>query len=244
MKASSKVFLGVSGALAVVFGVKTAIDYDSYRHSISSVPFLGASVNALLFLLPAAVLTAVVLFGERRTRVLAICAAVFAAAAAVEFARQVKVYRFGVADGMLMSSPYFAAAVIFAVFMTICLVKSGGEKTPSMVLLGLSGLITVGFVIACIFEIIDRQSRDNIMQLFAGFFCYALFLLLPAAILAATALFLRGRTVLLIIGAVMSVLVVMLMLVLRVLWIMTVPALVSAAVCVVFAVKSKKRGKT
>lgn len=123
MKTLSKVLLGISAALAVVFGVKTAIDFDSYRHSINSAPFLGASVNALLFLLPAAVLAAVVLFGERRTRVLAVLASVFTAAAAVEFARQIKVYRFGAADSLLMSSPYFAAAVIFAVFMTIRMVK-------------------------------------------------------------------------------------------------------------------------
>lgn len=242
MKTSSKILLGVSAVLPVVFGVKNVVDYEHYRKYISSAPFdLNISVNALLFLLPAALLAAVVLFSEKKKRVLAICTAVFAAVSVEEFARQMSA-RSGVEDSLLLSSPYIAAAVIFAVFTIVLVVKSGGEKAISRLLFCISGAITAGFVIMCIVETVDNSGRDNIMQLFTAYILYGVFFLLPAAIVAETALFMRGKTVLLAVGAAVSVLIVLLLMLLKVLWILSLPAVVSAALCVIFAIKSK-RGK-
>lgn len=241
MKTSSKILVGVSGALAAAFVVKTFIDRENY--GISSAPFeLAVSVNALMLLLPASVFCAAALFSERKFRVMAGFAVSFAAIAVWRFALQMS-DQMGVSNSLIISSPYIAAAVIFAAFMIVLMVKNGGEKTSARILLGVSGAITVLFVVMCLNQILDRRGIDNIMQLFAGIFFYALFLLPPAAIIAAAALFLRGKTILLIIGAVLNVLLAALMIFLKVLWILTVPALASAAVCTVFAINSKKRGK-
>ncbi len=110
------------------------------------------------------------------------------------------------------------------------------------ILLGVSGVFTVMFVVMCLNQILDRRGNciDNIMQIFAGIFFYALFFLLPAAIIAATALEFIGKPLPLITGAVVSVLLAALMLLLKAHWIMTIPALTSAVICTVFAINSLK----
>ncbi len=127
MKISSKILLSVSGALLAVFAVKNIIDYSRYTKTVNSAPFdITISLNALFLVVPAAVLAAIALFSERKTRVLAISAAVFAAISIEEIVRQIAVRHFVILDGLLMAIPYIAAAVIFAVFIIVLTVKKRG----------------------------------------------------------------------------------------------------------------------
>lgn len=245
MKKSSIILLGIAAVLAAAFVVKNVIDYGDYQTHINSAPFdLVVGINALLLVLPAAFLAAIAFSSEKKKHVLMKLAAIFTTAAVEEFVRMKAVRGFVAADSLLMSSPYIAAAAIFAAFMTVLMVKNGGEKTLSRILLSISGAITAGFVIMCIIMTVANKGRDSFTELFTMFFLYAIFFLLPAAILAATALFLRGKTVALVTGAVISALLVVLIVFLsKDLPIIAMPAVVSAALCVIFAVKSKKRGK-
>lgn len=111
------------------------------------------------------------------------------------------------------------------------------------ILLSVSGVLTVIFLVKCVVSIFDRKGLNNIMQLFAGFFFHALYFLLPAAIIVATALEFSGKPLPLIMGAVVSVLLAAFILLLRERWIMTIPALTSAVICAVYALNSIMRGK-
>lgn len=236
-----KILLGIAAVLIAAFGVKNVIDYEIYKNSISSAPFdLVVSINALLLVLPAAVIAASALFMEGKTRALAICAAICAAVSVEEFVRQTIPYQFRFPDTLLMVSPYIAATSIFAIFAIILVGKSGDKKRISKILFGISRAITAGFIIMCIIMTIANKGRDS----FQEFFLLAIFLLLPAALLEATALFLRGDTFLLATGAVISALLAILIAFLcEGLPIICLPAVVSALLCALFAVKSKMRGK-
>ena len=106
MKTSSKILLGLAAALLAAFGVKNIINYASYTKTINSAPFdVTVSLNALFFVIPAAILAAVAFFLERKTRVLAICAAIITAVVIEELTRRIAVYHFAAADGLLLASP-------------------------------------------------------------------------------------------------------------------------------------------
>lgn len=120
MKTSSKILVGISAALLAAFAAKNIINYASYVKTINSAPFdVNISINALFLVIPAAVLAAIALFLERKTRIPVICAAIFAAVVIEELMRQIAVYHFSFLDGLLLAIPYIAAAVIFAVFAII-----------------------------------------------------------------------------------------------------------------------------
>lgn len=121
MKTSSKILVGASAALLAAFAAKNIIDYSRWTKTVNSAPFDDAiSVNALFLVLPAVLLAAIAFYRERKTRVLAICAAVFAVISIEETARQITVNRFSLSDGLLLAIPYIAAAAVFAVFAIIC----------------------------------------------------------------------------------------------------------------------------
>lgn len=120
MKTSSKIFVGASAALLAAFAAKNIIDYSRYKNTVNSAPFdVAISVNALFLVLPAALLAAIAFYRERKTRVLAICAAVLAVISIEETARQITVNRSSLSDGLLLAIPYIAAAAVFAVFAII-----------------------------------------------------------------------------------------------------------------------------
>lgn len=242
MKTSSKILLGIAVVLVAAFGVKNVTDYEIYRKDISSAPFdLAVGVNALLLALPAAIIAAAALFSERKTRALAICAAVCAAVSVEEFVRQTT-EQFRFPDALLMASPYIAATSIFAVFVMILVGRNGDKKRISRILFGISGAIAAGFVIMCIIMTIANKGRDRFFkELFRVFFFYGIFFLLPAAITAAAALYLRRNTVFLAVGAAVCAAIIALMLILQVLWIMTLPTLITAAVCMILAVLAHKK---
>ena len=53
----AKLFFFLSGALAVIFLIKTAVDHHNYSVILTSAPFwVTILVNALYFLLPAVIL--------------------------------------------------------------------------------------------------------------------------------------------------------------------------------------------
>lgn len=127
MKISSKVLLGASGALIAAFAVKNVVNYSRYTKTVNSAPFdITISLNALVLVVPAAVLAAIAFFSERNTRVLAISAAVFAAVSVEEFIRHIDFERFIMLDGLLFAIPYLAAAVIFTAFLIVLMVRKRG----------------------------------------------------------------------------------------------------------------------
>lgn len=74
---TAKILFGASAAFCAVFVIKTCVDYDMYVHTVNSAPFiLQVAVNALFFVTLAAILAAVGLFLLRKTKILAVCAAV------------------------------------------------------------------------------------------------------------------------------------------------------------------------
>lgn len=242
MKTLSKILLGIAVVLVAAFGVKNIIDYEIYRKSISSAPFdIVVGLNALLFVLPASIIAAVVLFSERKTRALAICAAVCAAVSVEEFVRQTIVYGFDFFSNLLTASPYIAATSIFAVFVTILVGRNGDKKKISRILFGISGAITVGFVIMCIIMTVSYKWTNSFGEFLQMFFFYGSFFLLPAVITAAAALYLRGNAVLPAVGAAVCTVQIVIMLVLQVLWITILPALIAAAACVILAVLAHKK---
>lgn len=124
MKTSSKILVGVSGALLAAFVVKTFIDRENY--GISSAPFeLAVSVNALMLLLPASVFCAAALFSERKICVMAGFAVSFAVIAVWRFALQMS-DQMGVSNGLIISSPYIAAVVVFVIFAIAGILKHNG----------------------------------------------------------------------------------------------------------------------
>lgn len=125
MKISSKILLSVSGALLAVFAVKNIIDYSRYTKTVNSAPFdIRISLNALVLVVPAALLAAIALFSEKKTRVLAICTAVFAAISIEEIVRQITVL-----DGLLLAIPYLASAVIILIMTLISSkIKNRGKE--------------------------------------------------------------------------------------------------------------------
>lgn len=185
MKKASKILFGISAVILAAFAVKNNIDYSSYVKTVNSAPFdVAVSVNTLFFVLPAAVLAATALFLERKTRALAICAALFAAISVEELTRHITVNQFTASDSLLMAKPYIAAAVIFAVLLILSEMKSGSGRTLSAALFVISGAITAVFVVMCLNQIIDRRGLDNIMQLFTGLIIYSVIFLIPAAVCA------------------------------------------------------------
>lgn len=242
MKTLSKILLGIAVVLVAAFGVKNVIDYESYRKSTSSAPFdLVVGINALLFVLPAAIIAAVALFSERKTRALAICTAVCAAVSVEEFVRQTIEYGFDLFSNLLMASPYIAATSIFAVFTVILVGRNGDKKRISRILFGISGAITAGFVIMFIIMTVSYKWVNSFGEFFQLFFFYGSFFLLPAVITAAAALYLRGNAVLPAVGAAVCTVLVVLMLVFQVYLIMILPALIAAAACVILAVLAHKK---
>ncbi|MBD5383776.1 MAG: hypothetical protein HDR72_02085 [Ruminococcaceae bacterium] len=78
-KIISTLLFAVSGALLIGFAVKTAADYAIYTRTVNSAPFtLCASVNALCFITPAAVIASVALYIRRWTRALVAVTLAFA----------------------------------------------------------------------------------------------------------------------------------------------------------------------
>lgn len=118
MKTSSKILLVISLVGLLAFLVKSIVDKANFSAYHVTFDF-NLTVNALLFLFPAALLAAIALFLERKTRVLAICATFFAAFCVEELTRHIAVEHFTAADGLLMAIPYIASAVIFAIFAII-----------------------------------------------------------------------------------------------------------------------------
>ena len=181
MKISSKILFCIAAALFAAFGIKNIINYASYARTINSAPFdVMISSNALFFVIPAAILAAIALCSERKTRVLAICAAIFAAVVIEELTRRIAVYHFAAADGLLLASPYIAAAVIFAVFVILSEHKNGG-KTLSTALFVISGALFAAFIVMSLNQVIDRRRLDNVMQLVVGLIIYYVIFLIPAA---------------------------------------------------------------
>lgn len=133
MKTSSKILVGVSGALLAAFAVKSFIDYSRYTKTVNSAPFdIRISLNALFLVIPAALLAAIALIFERKTCVLGFLAAVFAAISVEEFIRNF-ITRFPFLDSFLLTIPYFAVTGIFllsawisAVFMIVSTMKKRG----------------------------------------------------------------------------------------------------------------------
>ena len=67
-KILSIIMFALSGALMVIFAVKTVVDYAYYTHSANSAPFsVWIAANALYFVLPAAILACAAVFAARRS---------------------------------------------------------------------------------------------------------------------------------------------------------------------------------
>lgn len=172
MKKSSKILIALASALGAAFIVKTIIARENY--GVSSAPFeLEISINALMLLFPAAVFCAAALFSERKPFTMACFAAGFTAMAVWRFALQMS-DGMGVSNGLVIASPYIAAAVEIMIFMAAGKLKRGG-----------------------------------------------------------TILLIAGA----VINAALAVLVIMILF-----WFFAIPALISAAVCVIFAINNKKEG--
>ena len=239
MKTSSKILLGISSAGALAFFAVSCIEKANGLAAYHVTFDLQLTVNAALFLLPAAVFAAAALFRERCVKALIALGSVFAAVGIFELIKQ-KAGGSELTYSLLISAPYLAGAALFAAFAAAVEIKD--KRKLSKVLLAVSGVSVLIFIVACVADFLPglgRNGFDNILQWLTGCFLYGVFLLLPAAILAVVALFVRGHRVPLVIGAIFCALLTALMLLLKVLWIMTIPALVTAAVCVVLAVKAK-----
>lgn len=115
----------------------------------------------------------------------------------------------------------------------------------SKILLGISGVLIIMFVVICADQTLNRKKYviDNVFQLFTGYIFYAVYFIVPAGILAACALFPRKKTILLIFCALIGAFIAAFVFLVGSLWIFAVPAVFSAVVCVIFAVKHKNRGK-
>lgn len=239
MKRSSKILLGISFAGLLAFLVKSIVDKKNFAAYHVTFDF-NLAVNALLFLFLAVVLAAVAMFKERKKRELVILAAVFGAISAAVFIQQM-VNGSAITDSLLIAMPYFLSFAFSTMFAVMLAVKN--EKRLSVALLCGSGVSVLFFIVACVVDSFSAGVYDNVMQRVTGYIMYGLFYLLPAAIMAAAALYFRRNTVLLAVGAAVCAAIIALMLILRVLWIMTLPALITAAVCVVLSVLAyKKRG--
>lgn len=112
----------------------------------------------------------------------------------------------------------------------------------SKIILGISGVLIILFVVICADQTLNRKNYviDNVFQLFTGYIFYAVYFIVPAGILAAYALFPRNNPILLICCALISVLIAAFVFLVGGLWIFAVPAIFSAAVCVISAIKRKK----
>lgn len=67
-KILSIIMFALSGALIVIFAVKTAADHAYYTRSVNSAPFsVWIAVNALYFVLPAAILACAAVFAARKS---------------------------------------------------------------------------------------------------------------------------------------------------------------------------------
>lgn len=239
MKTSSKILLGISLAGLLAFLAKSIVDKENFTAYHVTFDF-ALAVNALLFLFPAAFLASVAMFKEQKRRELVILAALFGSISAAVFIRQM-VSSSAITDSLLIAMPYFLSFAFSTMFAVMLAVKN--EKRLSVVLLCGSGVSALFFTVACVVDFFSAGVYDNIMQRVTGLIMYGLFFLLPAAIMAAAALYLRRNTVFLAVGAAVCAAIIAFMLILRVLWIMTLPALITAAVCVILAVlANKKRG--
>lgn len=112
----------------------------------------------------------------------------------------------------------------------------------SKLLLGISGALIIVFVVMCADQTLNRNKYaiDNVLQLFAGYIFFAVYFVVPAGILAACALFPRKNPILLIFGALISAFIAAFVFLVGSLWIFAVPAVFSAAVCVILAIKRKQ----
>lgn len=121
-KTSAIILLIISGVLLAGFIVKTALDYASYSSS-NGAPFeLRVAVNALLFVLPAAVFAYIAMFILGRTRALGITSAVFGGLTAAALVYNVIRYGDilnGLIDGLVYALPFAAAAVTGVIFALI-----------------------------------------------------------------------------------------------------------------------------
>lgn len=239
MKRSSRLLLGISFAGLLAFLVKSIVDKANFSAYHVTFDFILA-VNALLFLLPAAVLAAVAMLKERRRCELVILGIVFGSIAVAVFIQQM-VNGSAITDCLLIAMPYFSSFAFLTMFAVMLAVKN--EKRLSVVLLCGSGVWVLFFTVACVVDFFGTGVYDNVMQRVTGFIMYGLFFLLPAAITAAAALYLRRNTVFLAVGAAVCAAIIALMLILQVLWIMTLPALITAAVCVILAVLAHKKNE-
>lgn len=112
-------------------------------------------------------------------------------------------------------------------------------RKSSKVLLVISGLLIIVFIVMCADQTICRKKYviDNVLQLFAGFIFYAVYFIVPAGILAACALFPRKNLILLIFCALIGAFIAAFVFVVGSPWIFAVPAIFSAAVSVISAIK-------
>ncbi len=126
------ILFGASAALCAVFVIKTCVDYNKYVHTVNSAPFiLWVVVNALCFVTSAAVLAAVGLFLLRKTKILALCAALCGALAVGVYGYVIArilegsvsggIYRIGDAllDGLPYTIPFVLAGAVFLIFALV-----------------------------------------------------------------------------------------------------------------------------
>ena len=63
-----KILLAVTGLLVIGFGIQTGVDYYKYTTTVNSAPFsVWVLVNALMYLLPAAVSAVVAIVIKKKT---------------------------------------------------------------------------------------------------------------------------------------------------------------------------------
>lgn len=102
------------GALLIAFAVKTIIEWNYYTHTINSAPFsLFVIVNALGFIVPAAILAAAALFLLKKPKGLWIVggACVLAAAVIALVCITDKGVDLGIKSESVMSTPVFTSRV-------------------------------------------------------------------------------------------------------------------------------------
>ncbi len=124
-------------------------------------------------------------------------------------------------------------------------------KIASKVLLGISAALTAAYLIVSIVQAANYNHYFNSAPVFVVFIVNAFYFLFPAVILAAVVMLLRKKTCLLIICAAVGTALAAFTIYTGVCSgadivsaaLLAAPAMISAAVCAVFAVKSKRRGK-
>lgn len=138
-KTAAKILFGISAALCVGFVVKICVDYNTYTHTINSAPFIVCiAVNALYFIAPAAVLSAIALFLMRKTKALTVCAASFGVLAAfflfyftITYGRsELMSGNIGRIGEMLLGSLVLAIPLVFSgiIFLIFALVSRNLQK--------------------------------------------------------------------------------------------------------------------